>query len=112
VREDVRVRGRYVAGEELAPGRLVVLVEGVIRYWTPGATRVLGIVLARQYVNAYALGDLVPVARRGVVLVDGKLPSELEPARVTDAGLFVATGGELVPRAFSYRGCAVELTLS
>lgn len=109
--DGLRVRGRWTAGEELKPGQLVVLVGGLVSYWTEGATNVLGVVLARPGRNWYEPGDLVPILRRGVVVVDGKLAGDLEQVRVTDGGLFVATGGATIEGAVSWRGIAIQLNL-
>lgn len=103
----VKISGRRVAGEIIYPGRLCMLVNGVLMHATSPLDAVAGISLAIQYVDSYDVGDIVPLLRQGQVFVDGTVGADLDPARVLDGGTFTATGGTVVPHAVS-RGSLVS----
>lgn len=113
-RAGVRLVGRYAAGAELKPGRLVSLVGGILLH-TTGATigSVVGVALARPRYPVWDQGELVQVLRGGQVTVEGVLGGDFDRAVVIDGGTFVAAegpGAVLVPRAI-YTRRGVDLNL-
>ena len=106
----VRVRGRDTAGATIRPGRLCVLIGGRAVNGAPSAGPVLGVALARPHELETPEGDFVLIARGAIVVSDGELGGDLEPARVDASGRFVRTGGEAVPSCVC-APCGVEINL-
>lgn len=106
--ERTGLSARSEAGEDLPPGRLVALVDGRLYLATLPLGNVIGVTLRRSGVDVWEAGDQPYLMRRGIATVDGATGNDLDAARVTDGGLFVVSGGEIVPGAVFYQG-AVEL---
>lgn len=109
-RGDLRVVGRYAAGEQLIPGRLVALVNGVLRPATAATLGTLvGVALARRIDPVWLEGEFVQVARRGQVTVDGRLGEELTPARFLEDGTFDPRGIQMPRALFTPEGITLNL---
>lgn len=109
-RGDLLVAGRYAAGEEIAPGLLVSVVEGVLRCSTAATVgTVLGVALARREGPLWLEGELVQVARRGHVTVAGTLGEDLTPARFVDGGTFGPSGLQVLRALFTAEGVTLNL---
>ena len=107
----IKVSGRYVAGETIVAGRLLVRENGLAVHGAPSRGPVLGVALARIYDGAYDEGEMILILRCGEVIPDGELGADLESARVDASGRFVRTGGEIVPSAV-YAPGGVEINLA
>lgn len=113
-RQCLRVRGTYVAGAILKPGRLLVLLNGDVVNGPPSKGPVIGVGLARPLIDAYDPGEIQLALRGGTVIVDGDIGEDLGPVYVDASGAFVlsgANGAELVPGLTARTDNEVEVNL-
>lgn len=105
------VTGRFACAEDIPAGRLVCLDgTGKLRLATLPLVKVIGVAVRVSRFNVWSSGDMAIVLRRGVIVPDGTAGDDETPARVAAGGLFVASGGAVLPRARYVEG-AVELNL-